>query len=56
MRTLYHRDSPVVSLYVKKAPYSYNIRDVFQMARAMTPCVLIFEDIDTGKRIRKKLN
>jgi len=47
MRTLYHRDSPVVSLYVKNAPYSYNIRDVFQMARAMTPCLLIFEDIDT---------
>ncbi|KAF2810075.1 P-loop containing nucleoside triphosphate hydrolase protein [Mytilinidion resinicola] len=47
MRTLYHRDSPVVSLYVKNAPYSYNIRDVFQMARSMTPCLLVFEDIDT---------
>jgi len=47
MRTLYHRDSPVVSLYVKNAPYPYNIRAVFQMARAMTPCLLIFEDIDT---------
>ena len=47
MRTLYHRDSPVVTLYVKSAPQSYHIRAVFQMARAMTPCLLVLEDIDT---------
>jgi AAA+ superfamily predicted ATPase len=47
MRTLYHRDSPVVTLYVKSAPQSYHIRVVFQMARAMTPCLLVLEDIDT---------
>lgn len=47
MRTLYHRDSPVVTLYVKSAPQSYHIRAVFQMARTMTPCLLVLEDIDT---------
>lgn len=47
MHTLYEREPPVVTLYVKSAPYSYNIRDVFQMARAMTPCMLVLEDIDT---------
>lgn len=47
MRTLYHRDSPVVTLYVKSAPQSYHIRAIFQMARAMTPCLLVLEDIDT---------
>lgn len=47
MHTLYHRDFPVVTLYVKSAPQSYHIRAVFQMARAMTPCLLVLEDIDT---------
>lgn len=47
MRILYHRDSPVVTLYVKSAPQSYHIRAIFQMARAMTPCLLVLEDIDT---------
>ncbi|KAF2265602.1 P-loop containing nucleoside triphosphate hydrolase protein [Lojkania enalia] len=47
MHTLYERHPPVVTLYVKSAPYDYNIRDVFQMARSMTPCMLVLEDIDT---------
>jgi transitional endoplasmic reticulum ATPase len=47
MHTLQERKPPVVTLYVKAAPYSYDIRQVFQMARAMTPCMLILEDIDT---------
>lgn len=47
MHTLYDRNPPVVTLYVKSAPYSYNIRTVFQMARSMTPCMLVMEDIDT---------
>lgn len=47
MHTLYDRNPPVVTLYVKNAPYAYNIREVFQMARSMTPCMLVLEDIDT---------
>jgi transitional endoplasmic reticulum ATPase len=47
MNTLYSRKPPVVTLYVKSAPYNYNIRAVFQMARSMTPCMLVWEDIDT---------
>lgn len=47
MHTLQERKSPVVTLYVKAAPYSYDIRQVFVMARAMTPCMLVLEDVDT---------
>lgn len=47
MNTLQQRKKPVVTLYVKSAPSSYHIRSVFQMARAMTPCLLVLEDIDT---------
>ena len=35
------------SLYVKHAPTTWDIRNVFQQARLMAPCLLIFEDIDT---------
>ena len=35
------------SLYVKSAPSTYDIRQVFLLARFMAPCLLIFEDIDT---------
>jgi SpoVK/Ycf46/Vps4 family AAA+-type ATPase len=47
MHTLQERKKPVVTLYVKSAAYAYHIRQVFQMARAMTPCMLVLEDIDT---------
>ncbi|KAF2683487.1 P-loop containing nucleoside triphosphate hydrolase protein [Lentithecium fluviatile CBS 122367] len=47
MHTLQERKKPVVTLYVKSAPYAYDIRQVFTMARAMTPCMLVLEDIDT---------
>ncbi|ORY11231.1 P-loop containing nucleoside triphosphate hydrolase protein [Clohesyomyces aquaticus] len=47
MNTLQQRKKPIVTLYVKSAPYSYHIRNVFQMARAMSPCLLVLEDIDT---------
>lgn len=47
MHTLYDRKEPVVTLYVKSAPSEYSIRRVFEMARSMTPCVLVLEDIDT---------
>ena len=41
----YEDDIP--SLYVKSAPQTYHIRAVFQQARYLAPCLLIFEDIDT---------
>ncbi|KAF2791997.1 P-loop containing nucleoside triphosphate hydrolase protein [Melanomma pulvis-pyrius CBS 109.77] len=47
MHTIMDRKPPVVTLYVKTAPQSYHLRAVFQMARAMTPCMLVLEDIDT---------
>ncbi|KAL5391416.1 hypothetical protein DPSP01_001285 [Paraphaeosphaeria sporulosa] len=47
MHTVQERKKPVVTLYVKSAPYPWNIRQVFQMARSMTPCMLVLEDIDT---------
>lgn len=37
----------IPSLYVKSAPQTYHIRSIFQQARYMAPCLLIFEDIDT---------
>lgn len=37
----------IPSLYVKAAPRTWDIRNIFQQARYMAPCLLIFEDIDT---------
>ncbi|KAK4692287.1 hypothetical protein P7C71_g4885, partial [Lecanoromycetidae sp. Uapishka_2] len=37
----------IPSLYVKAAPRTWDIRNIFQQARNMAPCLLIFEDIDT---------
>lgn len=37
----------MVTLYVKSASTTYDIGSVFNMARQMTPCMLVFEDIDT---------
>ncbi|KAL9129775.1 MAG: hypothetical protein Q9175_007204, partial [Cornicularia normoerica] len=37
----------IPSLYVKSAPNTWDIRNIFQMARYQAPCLLIFEDIDT---------
>ena len=47
MHTLYQRKNPIPSLYVKRAPATYHIRAVFQFAREQSPCMLVFEDIDT---------
>ena len=48
MHSLSKYQNPTVpALYVKSAPYTWNIRDVFVLARAMAPCMLILEDIDT---------
>jgi SpoVK/Ycf46/Vps4 family AAA+-type ATPase len=47
MHTLYQRKRKIPSLYVKSAPQTYAIRAVFQFARSMAPCLLVFEDIET---------
>ncbi|KAK5143630.1 hypothetical protein LTR04_001832 [Oleoguttula sp. CCFEE 6159] len=47
MHTLYDRKDPIPTLYVKSAPATFHIRNVFAMARRMSPCLLVFEDVDT---------
>ena len=47
MHTLARRTPPVASLYVKSAINTYQIRSIFQLARRLSPCMLIFEDIET---------
>ena len=47
MNTLSVRKNRIPTLYVKSAPSSYSIREVWVMARRMAPCLLILEDIDT---------
>jgi hypothetical protein len=47
MHSLYDRDDPIPTLYVKSAPYTWDIQDVFSQARALAPCMLILEDIET---------
>lgn len=48
MNSLFRSDGLTIpSLYVKSAKGTYSIRSVFQQARYMSPCLLIFEDIDT---------
>lgn len=47
MRTLSERKQSIPTLYVKSAHYTYNIREVFELARAEAPCLLVMEDIDT---------
>lgn len=41
------KDRTIPALYVKSAPRTYDIRNIFLQARAMAPCMLILEDIDT---------
>lgn len=48
MNSLFRSDGlSIPSLYVKSATSTYDIRNIFQQARYMSPCLLIFEDIDT---------
>ncbi len=52
MASLYSRPDPIPSLYVKSFETNcqteqYAIRQIFQMARSMAPCLLIFEDLDS---------
>ena len=41
------RKESIPTLYVKAAPRTFDIRSIFTFARAMSPCMLILEDIDT---------
>ena len=48
MHSLFERSGfSIPSLYVKSAPRTFDIRNIFTLARAFSPCLLIFEDIDT---------
>ncbi|KAF2627571.1 P-loop containing nucleoside triphosphate hydrolase protein [Macroventuria anomochaeta] len=52
MASLYNRPDPIPSLYVKSFETNcqteqYAIRKIFQQARSMAPCLLIFEDLDS---------
>ena len=51
MNSLYRRETPVASLYVKSFKTcqgeEYSIREIFQQARIMAPCMLVFEDLDS---------
>lgn len=47
MHELYYREKPIPTLYVKYAPSTYDIRNVFSLARQYSPCLLIMEDIET---------
>jgi transitional endoplasmic reticulum ATPase len=52
MASLYSRPDPIPSLYVKSFETNcqteqYAIRQIFQQARKMAPCLLIFEDLDS---------
>lgn len=51
MHTLYGRDPPVPTLYVKSLvsfmPPEYSIEEIFSKARQQAPCYLVFEDLDS---------
>ena len=51
MHSLYDRDDPVPTLYVRSlSSYGgpeYAIRTIFSKARQMAPCLLVFEDLDS---------
>lgn len=48
MHSLSRRTSPTIpALYVKSATSNFALRSIFLQARAMAPCMLILEDIDT---------
>ena len=41
------QERSIPTLYVKSAPRTWDIRNIFVQARYMAPCMLILEDIDT---------
>lgn len=51
MNGLSTRDDPIPTLYVKAAKGRYGpthaIRQIFQKARQKSPCLLVFEDLDS---------
>lgn len=47
MHSLLDRKHSIPTLYVKQAPNEYQIRSVFSQARALSPCMLVLEDIET---------
>ena len=50
MRSLASRSKPIPTLYVKSLGKSCNqddIRSIFKKARETSPCLLVFEDIDS---------
>ena len=51
MHALYSRPDPIPTLYVKSLAgcqgSEWNIRQIFVKARASTPCLLVFEDLDS---------
>ncbi|EMC91329.1 hypothetical protein BAUCODRAFT_39496 [Baudoinia panamericana UAMH 10762] len=47
MHTLLDRDDPIPTLYVRNAPRTFDIHNVFMQARALSPCMLILEDVET---------
>ena len=47
MHTISKHDPPIPTLYVKSAPGTFDIRNIFVKARQLAPCMLILEDIDT---------
>lgn len=47
MHSLLDRKHSIPTLYVKQAPNQYSIQSVFTQARALAPCMLVLEDIET---------
>ena len=51
MHALYSRPDPIPTLYVKSLAGchgpEYSVREIFVKAREMTPCLLVFEDLDS---------
>lgn len=47
MHSLYNREKPIPTLYVRYAPLAYDIGSVFSLARRQAPCMLVLEDVET---------
>ena len=42
-----HSALTVPTLYVKSAPYTWDIGQVFTKARSLAPCMVVLEDVET---------
>lgn len=47
MHTLLDLKDPIPALYVKSAPRTFDIQQIFARARQLAPCMLILEDVET---------